>query len=88
MFSKDGFFRFNCRDIEILAPYSTSKTVIESENHEKLTQWGVIPILVIDVWEHSYYLYRNRRAEFVDNLFPIIIWDNVAQRFDIAVKIG
>jgi len=47
----------------------------------------VFPVLVIDVWEHSYYLkYRNRRAEFVDNLFPIINWDNVSERYNTAVK--
>lgn len=70
-------------------PYTQKLTVLQCENHEKLTQWGVIPLLVIDVWEHSYYLkYRNRRAEFVDNLFPIINWDNVAQRFSVAQKIG
>jgi Fe-Mn family superoxide dismutase len=70
-------------------PYTKKLTVMQCENHEKLTQWGVIPVLVIDVWEHSYYLkYRNRRAEFVDNLIPIINWDNVAQRFAAAVKIG
>src|SRR5258705_5267300 len=63
-------------------PYTKKLTVLQCENHEKLTQWGVIPLLVIDVWEHSYYLkYRNRRAEFVDNLFPIINWDNVAERY-------
>jgi Fe-Mn family superoxide dismutase len=68
-------------------PYTQKLTVLQCENHEKLTQWGVIPILVVDVWEHSYYLkYRNRRAEFVDNLFPIINWDNVAERFNLAVK--
>lgn len=70
-------------------PYTQKLTVLQCENHEKLTQWGVIPILVIDVWEHSYYLkYRNRRAEFVDNLFPILNWDNVAQRLNVAQKIG
>ena len=69
-------------------PYTQKLTVLQCENHEKLTQWGVIPILVIDVWEHSYYLkYRNRRAEFVDNLFPIINWDNAAERFNLAVKL-
>ena len=69
-------------------PYTQKLTVLQCENHEKLTQWGVIPILVIDVWEHSYYLkYRNRRPEFVDNLFPIINWDNVAERFNLAVKV-
>jgi Fe-Mn family superoxide dismutase len=70
-------------------PYTQKLTVLQCENHEKLTQWGVIPILVIDVWEHSYYLkYRNRRAEFVDNLFPIINWDNVAERLNTALKIN
>lgn len=69
-------------------PYTKKLTVLQCENHEKLTQWGVVPLLVIDVWEHSYYLkYRNRRAEFVDNLFAIINWDNVAQRYQVAVKI-
>ena len=70
-------------------PYTNKLTILQCENHEKLTQWGVIPLLVIDVWEHSYYLkYRNRRAEFVDNLFPIINWDNVAERLHVAMKLS
>ena len=69
-------------------PYSDSLTVFQCENHEKLTQWGVIPLLVIDVWEHAYYLkYKNKRADFVDALFNVINWDNVAMRLDIALKI-
>jgi len=69
-------------------PYTDKLTVLGCENHEKLTQWCVIPLLVIDVWEHSYYLkYRNRRGEFVDNLFQIINWDNVAQRLDTALQL-
>ena len=68
-------------------PSTDKLTVLQCENHEKLTQWGVIPILVIDVWEHSYYLkYRNRRAEFVDSLFGIINWDNAAERLNNAAK--
>ena len=69
-------------------PYSYSLTVLQCENHEKLTQWGVVPLLVIDVWEHAYYLkYKNKRADFVDALFNVINWDNVSQRLDIALKI-
>ena len=68
-------------------PYSKQLIVLQCENHEKLTQWGVIPLLVIDVWEHAYYLkYKNKRADFVDTLFSIINWDNVAGRLDIALK--
>jgi superoxide dismutase, Fe-Mn family len=69
-------------------PYSDSLTVLQCENHEKLTQWGVVPLLVIDVWEHAYYLkYKNKRADFVDALFNVINWDNVSQRLEIALKI-
>ena len=70
-------------------PYSDSLTILQCENHEKLTQWGVIPLLVIDVWEHAYYLkYKNKRTDFVDALFNIINWDNVAQRLDLALKLA
>jgi Fe-Mn family superoxide dismutase len=69
-------------------PYSDSLVVLQCENHEKLTQWGVIPLLVIDVWEHAYYLkYKNKRADFVDALFPILNWDNAALRLDNAIKL-
>ncbi len=69
-------------------PYSDSLTILQCENHEKLTQWGVVPLLVIDVWEHAYYLrYKNKRADFVDALFNIINWDNVSERLDIAMKL-
>lgn len=69
-------------------PYSDSLVILQCENHEKLTQWGAIPLLVIDVWEHAYYLkYKNKRTDFVDALFNIINWDNVAQRLDVAVKL-
>jgi Fe-Mn family superoxide dismutase len=69
-------------------PYSDCLTVLQCENHEKLTQWGAIPILVIDVWEHAYYLkYKNKRTDFVDALFNIINWDNVTQRLEDAVKL-
>ena len=68
-------------------PYTKKLTVMQCENHEKLTQWGVVPLMVIDVWEHAYYLkYKNKRGDFVDALFNILNWDNVAQRFDIAIK--
>lgn len=69
-------------------PYSDSITVLQCENHEKLTQWGAIPLLVIDVWEHAYYLkYKNKRAAFLDALFHILNWDNAAARLNTALKL-
>lgn len=69
-------------------PYTDKLTIMQCENHEKLTQWGVIPILVLDVWEHAYYLkYKNKRTDFVDALFNILNWDNVADRFNNSLKL-
>jgi Fe-Mn family superoxide dismutase len=69
-------------------PYSDKLTIIQCENHEKLIQWGAVPILVIDVWEHAYYLkYKNKRTDFVDALFNIINWENVESRLENAMKL-
>ena len=69
-------------------PYSDNLVILQCENHQKLTVWGAVPLLVIDVWEHAYYLkYKNRRGDFVDALMDIINWDNVAERYEIALKL-
>ncbi len=64
-------------------PMFRQLTILQAEKHQDLTQWGAIPLLVIDVWEHAYYLkYQNRRAEYVNNIFGIINWETVAKRFN------
>jgi len=46
---------------------------------------GSRPLLVIDAWEHAYYLqYQNGRADFVDAVWNIVSWRDVADRFEAA----
>lgn len=68
-------------------PVTMKLMVLQCENHQKLTAWGVTPLLVLDVFEHAYCLrYQNRRPEYVDKLLTIVNWDNVSQRFDAAMQ--
>jgi Fe-Mn family superoxide dismutase len=47
------------------------------------------PLLVIDAWEHAYYLqYLNVRADYVKAVWNIINWDDVASRFEQARAAG
>lgn len=43
---------------------------------------GNIPLLMLDMWEHAFYLdYQNVKADYVKAFWNIINWDDVARRF-------
>ena len=66
-------------------PLGEQLVVLQAEKHQNLTQWGVTPIMVLDVWEHAYYLqYQNRRAEFAEGFFEVVNWEDVAARLAAA----
>jgi Fe-Mn family superoxide dismutase len=57
-------------------------------DHQSNLSQGGIPLLVIDAWEHAYYLqYENRKAEFFEAVWQIWNWEDVAQRFRAARKV-
>ena len=44
-------------------------------------------LMVLDVFEHAYYIdYKNERAKFVDAFWNIVNWDGVNKRLEEAMK--
>ncbi len=54
------------------------------DHQSNITQAGV-PILVLDAWEHAFYLqYENRKTDFFEATWNLWNWKDVAQRFERA----
>jgi Fe-Mn family superoxide dismutase len=64
-------------------PIGKRLIILQVLNHQNLTVWGAVPLMVCDVWEHAYYLqYANDRAAYVDTFCKLIDWPGVAKRHE------
>jgi Fe-Mn family superoxide dismutase len=56
-----------------------SLDILNTSNAGNPLTEGKLPLLTIDVWEHAYYIdYRNRRADYLKNMWKIINWEYLA----------
>ena len=63
-------------------PVSQSLIIEQVYDHQGNVGQGGPPLLVLDMWEHAYYLqYENRKTEWVTAFWEIVNWPDVADRF-------
>jgi superoxide dismutase, Fe-Mn family len=68
-----------------VSPQSGRLTVLQIEKHNVNVVPSLKPVLVLDVWEHAYYLdFRNERAKFVDAFWKVVDWEEVEDRLGTA----
>ncbi len=66
-------------------PVAGRMVIQQAHDHQGEHGQGTIPLLVIDAWEHAYYLqYRNEKAKYFDAIWNVINWADVARRFQDA----
>jgi Fe-Mn family superoxide dismutase len=54
-------------------------------DHQSNLSQGGVALMVIDAWEHAYYLqYRNQKTEFFKAVWNLWNWDDVASRLEAA----
>lgn len=58
--------------------------ILQCEKHQDLTLWGCLPILVLDMWEHSYYLqYKTERPKYIQAFWNIVNWNVINRRWNL-----
>ncbi|MCL6460158.1 MAG: superoxide dismutase, partial [Gorillibacterium sp.] len=71
--------------ILVWSPRSHRLEILQAEKHQNLSQWDVIPLLALDVWEHAYYLkYMTERGKYIDAWWNVVYWPHVNERFTTA----
>ncbi len=57
--------------------------IMQIEKHNTNVYPAFRILMVLDVWEHAYYLdYKNARAQFVEAFWNIVNWDEIGRRLE------
>jgi len=62
---------------------------MQIHDHQSNLGFGCVPLMVIDAWEHAYYLqYQNQKAAFFEAVWQLWNWKDVSSRFTAARRVA
>lgn len=81
-FEEAGVSLFGSGWVWLSADGEGNLMITQGKNADNPICDGLTPIMVFDVWEHAYYIdYKNQRANYLHNLWSIIDWAVIEQRY-------
>lgn len=64
-------------------------SILTTANQETPLTQNLCPILLIDVWEHAYYLkHYNKRADYIEDWFQVVNWDMADRNYMKSMWLG
>jgi Fe-Mn family superoxide dismutase len=69
-------------------PIGKSLLITQIYDHQSNLAQAGVPIMVLDAWEHAYYLqYQNRKTEFFEAVWQVWNWKDIAARYAAATQL-
>lgn len=86
-FEKAGLTRFGSGYAWLSVNVEHKLIMHSTANQDCPLSGGLQPILVVDVWEHAYYLnYQNRRADYLSAWWDLVDWAEAEKRYSAAIS--
>ena len=61
--------------------------IVNLPNQETPYIYGMVPIIALDMWEHSYYLkYQNNKEQYIKNFFSIIDFNKIENIYEKEIQ--
>lgn len=60
---------------------------VVSDEHAQGPLWLAVPLVVIDTYEHAFYIdYQNKKAEYAEKFLKFVDWAEADRRYRLVVK--
>ncbi|MCC8087794.1 MAG: superoxide dismutase [Rikenellaceae bacterium] len=81
-FEESGNSLFGSGWVWLVSDNTGNLEILKTGNADNPIREGKIPLIAVDLWEHSYYIdYRNQRNTYLGNIWRITDWDMVEERY-------
>jgi superoxide dismutase, Fe-Mn family len=72
----------------IWEPVSQQLLITQIYDHQSNLSQGGVPLMVIDAWEHAYYLqYQSQKSDFFEAVWNLWNWEDIAVRYAAATRL-